>query len=121
MAAGLLAEHTSATGSRKAPHLHLFNFKKLLKSSSPRPFILVMSNAAHLSMEVDRYSPRFEATAKQTRYATFLAGKAGTTVLAVAEQLWGMSSVCAFSDRPWGRLTRRECSKVIDALRAQVG
>ncbi len=69
-------------------------------------------------MQVDRFSHRFEATPAQTRFANHLASKAGTTVEAVAEELWGMPAVVAYCDRPWGRLTRREISKCIDHLKA---
>lgn len=72
-------------------------------------------------MQVDRFHWRFEATAKQYGFAYFLAAKAGTTLEAVTEELWGMSETAAYSDRPWGKLTKREISKCIDHLKAKVG
>lgn len=78
-----------------------------------------MNSAAHRT-DVDHYSPRFEATGKQYSYIAYLCSAAGITLETALETLWGMSVACAFSDRPWMRISRREASKVIGYLQAQI-
>lgn len=65
-------------------------------------------------MNVERFHPRAEATARQMGYIHALAGKTNTTLETVLVELWGMTLSAAFSDRPWMRLTKREASKVIE-------
>jgi len=72
--------------------------------------------------EVSRwYGPRFEASGKQMGYINHLCEKNSCELEEVLKAMWGMNMHCAFSDRPWMRLTKGEASKVITILRKELG
>jgi hypothetical protein len=71
------------------------------------------------TIEVQRFSNKWEATGKQSGYINSLCRKVGCTLEQAIEAMFGMPCVSAFSDRPFLRLTRREASSLIDLLKAE--
>jgi hypothetical protein len=72
------------------------------------------------TIEVQRFSHRWEATSRQSGYINSLCKQVGCTLEQAIEAMFGMHCIAAFSDRAWLRLTKREASSLIDILKAEL-